>query len=416
MDREIPNSERKKAKRKKLIQGVAIAAVVIAVAIGLGSMMRASVASSDLIIGTADNGTIEVTVTGTGTVSAAFEEIITSPINSRIVEVYCRAGDSVKAGTPLLRLDLQSTENEVNQLSDQIAMKNHELDQQRVNSDTRLTDLSMQVKVKEMTLSRLEAELRNEKYLDSIGSGTGDRVRQAELAVSTGRLELEQMKQQLANEKRVAQASENVKHLDIDIARRNLNEKSRTLSDARVSSPRDATLTFIHDQIGEKVSEGQKIAVIADLGHFRVDGEISDSYANKIGVGSQAIVRIGKERLKGVVSNLTPQSQNGVIKFTVRLEDDAHPRLRSGLKTDVYVACDVVDEAIRIPNGSYYTGPGTYSLFFISEDGKKLDKHEVKLGNSNYEFVEVLSGIKPGQRVVLSDMSRFKDSSSLRVR
>ena len=295
-------------------------------------------------------------------------------------------------------------------------MKNHELDQQRVNSDTRLSDLAMQVKVKEMTLSRLEAELRNERYLDSIGSGTGDRVRQAELAVSTGRLELEQMKQQLANEKRIAQASENVKHLDIDITSRSLNEMSRTLSDARVSSPRDATLTFIHDQIGEKVSEGQKIAVIADLGHFRVDGEISDSYANKIGVGSQAIVRIGKERLKGVVSNLTPQSQNGVIKFTVRLEEDAHPRLRSGLKTDIYVACDVVDDAIRIPNGSYYTGPGTYNLFLMSEDGKKLEKHEVKLGSSNYEYVEVQSGIRPGDRVVLSDMSRFKESSSLRVR
>ncbi|MDE6549625.1 MAG: HlyD family efflux transporter periplasmic adaptor subunit [Muribaculaceae bacterium] len=416
MDRQIPNSERLKAKRNRIFKIGGIAIVVVAGAIGLGSMMRASVAESDLIVGTADTGTIDVTVSGTGTVSAAFEEIITSPINSRIVEIYCRAGDSVKAGTPLLRLDLQSTENEVNQLSDQIAMKNHELDQQRVNSDTRLTDLAMQVKVKEMTLSRLEAELRNERYLDSIGSGTGDRVRQAELAVSTGRLELEQMKQQLANEKRVAQASENVKHLDIDIARRNLGEKSRTLSDARVSSPRDATLTFINDQIGEKVSEGQKIAVIADLGHFRVDGEISDSYASKIGVGSQAIVRIGKERLKGVVSNLTPQSQNGVIKFTVRLEDDAHPRLRSGLKTDVYVACDVVDDAVRIPNGSFYTGPGTYSLFFLSEDGKKLEKHEVKLGNSNYEFVEVQSGIRPGDRVVLSDMSRFKDSSSLRVR
>ncbi len=416
MDREIPNSERRKTKRNKIIKFGVIGLAVIAGAIGLGSMMRASVASSDLTIGTADTGTIDVTVTGTGTVAAAFEEIITSPINSRIVEVYCRAGDSVKAGTPLLRLDLQSTENEVNQLSDQIAMKNHELDQQRVNSDTRLTDLTMQVKVKEMTLSRLEAELRNERYLDSIGSGTGDRVRQAELAVSTGRLELEQMKQQLANEKRVAQASENVKHLDIDIARRNLDEKSRTLSDARVSSPRDATLTFIQDQIGEKVSEGQKIAVIADLGHFRVDGEISDSYANKIGVGSQAIVRIGKERLKGVVSNLTPQSQNGVIKFTVRLEDDAHPRLRSGLKTDIFVACDVVDDAVRIPNGSFYTGPGTYSLFFLSQDGKKLEKHEVKLGNSNYEFVEVQSGIRPGDRVVLSDMSRFKDSASLRVR
>ncbi len=416
MDREIPNSERRKAKRNRILKIGGISIAVIVAAIGLGSMMRASVAASDLTIGTADTGTIDVTVTGTGTVSAAFEEIITSPINSRIVEVYCRAGDSVKAGTPLLRLDLQSTENEVNQLSDQIAMKNHELDQQRVNSDTRLTDLAMQVKVKEMTLSRLEAELRNERYLDSIGSGTGDRVRQAELAVRTGRLELEQMKLQLANESRVAQASENVKHLDIDIARRNLDEKSRTLSDARVSSPRDATLTFIQDQIGEKVSEGQKIAVIADLGHFRVDGEISDSYANKIGVGSQAIVRIGKERLKGVVSNLTPQSQNGVIKFTVRLEDDAHPRLRSGLKTDIFVACDVVDDAIRIPNGSFYTGPGTYNLFFLSKDGKELEKREVKLGDSNYEFVEAVSGIRPGDKVVLSDMSRFKNSNSLRVR
>lgn len=416
MDREIPNSERRKAKHNRILKIGGITAAVIAGAIGLGSLMRASVSASDLTIGTADTGTIEVTVTGSGAVSAAFEEIITSPINSRIVEVYCHAGDSVKTGTPLLRLDLQSTENEVSQLSDQIAMKNHELDQQRVNSDTRLTDLEMQVKVKEMTLSRLEAELRNERYLDSIGSGTGDRVRQADLAVKTGRLELEQMKQQLANERRVAQASENVKHLDIDIARRNLDEKSRTLSDARVSSPRDATLTFIQDQIGEKVSEGQKIAVIADLGHFRVDGEISDSYANKIGVGSHAIVRIGKERLKGVVSNLTPQSQNGVIKFTVRLEDDAHPRLRSGLKTDIYVACDVVDDAVRIPNGTFYTGAGTYNLFFLSEDGKKLEKREVKLGNSNYEYVEVQSGIRPGERVVLSDMTRFKDSSSLRIR
>lgn len=416
MDREIPKSERLKAKRGKWIKIGVTAAVVVAGIIGIGSMMRQSVSTSDFTTGTADTGTIEVTVSGTGTVSAAFEEIITSPINSRIVEVYCRAGDSVKVGTPLLRLDLQSTENEVSRMNDEIAMKNHELEQLRVNTDTRLSDLEMQVKVKEMTLSRLEAELHNERYLDSIGSGTGDRVRQAELAVRTGRLELEQLKQQLANERRVAGATENVRHLDIDIARRNLSEKSRTLNDARVSSPRDATLTYILDQIGEKVSEGQKIAVITDLGHFRVDGEISDSYASRVGVGSKAVVRIGKEQLEGVVSNVTPQSQNGVIRFTVRLADDSHPRLRPGLRTDVYVSCDVVDDVVRIPNGTYYTGPGNYSLFFLKEDGKTLERHDVQLGQSNYDFVEVKSGVKPGEKVVLTDMSRFKDSSTLRVR
>ncbi|MDE6335146.1 MAG: HlyD family efflux transporter periplasmic adaptor subunit [Muribaculaceae bacterium] len=416
MDREIPDSQRRKRKRLKFIR-ICVVVVVAAVAVvGLGSLMRTSVAVSDLKIATADLGTIDVTVTGSGTVSPAFEEIITSPINSRIVEVYCKAGDSVSIGTPLLRLDLQSTETEVKKLSNQIAMKRHELEQQRVNTGTRLSDLKMQVKVKEMSLSILEGELRNEKYLDSIGSGTGDRIRQAELAVKTGMLELQQLKEQLANEERVAKAGDDMKHLDIDIAQNDLSEMSRTLDDARIKSPREATLTFILDQIGEKVTEGQKIAVISDLNHFRVNAEISDSYASRVAVGSRAIVRIGKEKIAGTVSNLTPQSHNGVISFTVRLDEDAHPRLRSGLKTDVYISCDVVDEAVRIPNGSYYTGPGTYGLFFISSDNKELEKRDVKLGDSNYEFVEVVSGMRPGDRVVISDMSDFKDLKSLRVR
>lgn len=416
MDREIPSNERRRARRKKIITAAVFAVAAIGTIAAIGSMMRKSVNSADLTVGTADTGTIEVTVSGTGTVCAAFEEIITSPISSRIIDVFCRAGDSVKAGTPLLLLDLQTTENEVSELNDQISMKAHELEQQRVSADTRVADLEMQAKVKEMTLGRLEAELRNERYLDSIGSGTGDRVRQAELAVATGRLELDQLRQQLANEKRIAKASEDAKHLDIDIARRNLGERSRTLSDARVCSPRNATLTFIADQIGETVAEGQKIAVIADLGHFRVDGEIADSYAGKVSVGSKVTVKIGKERIGGTISNLTPQSQGGVMKFTVRLDDDAHPRLRSGLKTDVYVACNVIDEAVRIPNGPYYTGPGTYELFFMTPDGKQLEKREVKLGDANFEYVEALGGVSPGDRLILGDMAQYKDNATLRVR
>lgn len=416
MDRQISPSEKKKTRNKRLLKIGGVGAAVIAAAAIVGAMMRTAVPAADLNIGTADSGTIDVTITGTGTVSPAFEEIITSPINSRIVEVYRQSGDSVDTGAPLLRLDLQSTETELNKLHDQISMKQHELEQQNANTDTHLSDLAMQVKVKEMELNRLEVELRNERYLDSIGSGTGDRVRQAELAVKTGRLELDQLRQQLANERRVAAAGKNVKNLDIDITRKSLGEMERTLEDAKVLAPRKAILTFIHDQIGEKVSEGQKIAVLSDLGHFRIDAEISDSYASRVAVGGKATVKVGKERLAGIISNVTPQSSNGVIKFTVRLEDDAHPRLRSGLKTDVYVSCEVVDDAVRIPNGSYYTGPGTYSLFFMSKDGKTLEKRDVKLGDSNYEFVEVESGIKPGDRVVTSDMSRFNNSTILKVR
>ena len=349
MDRELTPKERNSARRRKylpyIIGGTALAAGLITLLIA----SRRSVDREDLLITTVDSGTIETSVTGSGSIVPAFEEIINSPINSRIIEVYCKAGDSVDIGTPLLRLDLQSTETELNKLKDQIQMKNYELEQQKVNNNTRVSDLAMQVKVKEMTVNRLEAELRNERYLDSLGSGTGDRVRRAELAFNTGKLELEQMRQQLANERKVTAAGLSVKNLDINIARKNLGEMSRTLDDAQIKAPRKATLTFINDQIGQKVSEGEKIAIISDLSHFKVDGEIADAYGDRIRVGSKAVVRIGRnERMDGIVSNITPLSRNGVISFSVRLDDDADRRLRSGLKTDVYIMCNVMEDVRRI--------------------------------------------------------------------
>ncbi|WP_303024277.1 efflux RND transporter periplasmic adaptor subunit [Duncaniella muris] len=416
MDRELTQKERNSARRRKylpyIIGGTALAAGLITLLIA----SRQSVDREDLLITTVDSGTIETSVTGSGSIVPAFEEIINSPINSRIIEVYCKAGDSVDIGTPLLRLDLQSTETELNKLKDQIQMKNYELEQQKVNNSTRVSDLAMQVKVKEMTVNRLEAELRNERYLDSLGSGTGDRVRQAELAFNTGKLELEQMRQQLANERKVTSAGLSVKNLDINIARKNLGEMSRTLDDAQIKAPRKATLTFINDQIGQKVSEGEKIAIISDLSHFKVDGEIADAYGDRIRVGSKAVVRIGRnERMDGIVSNVTPLSRNGVISFSVRLDDDADRRLRSGLKTDVYIMCNVMEDVRRIKNGSFYTGPGSYELFVFNGDDK-LERRSVRLGDSNFEFVEVVDGLNDGDRVVVSDMKRFINATSVKVK
>lgn len=416
MDRELTPKERNSARRRKylpyIIGGTALTAGLITLLIA----SRQSVDREDLLITTVDSGTIETSVTGSGSIVPAFEEIINSPINSRIIEVYCKAGDSVDIGTPLLRLDLQSTETELNKLKDQIQMKNYELEQQKVNNNTRVSDLAMQVKVKEMTVNRLEAELRNERYLDSLGSGTGDRVRQAELAYNTGKLELEQMRQQLANERKVTDAGLSVKNLDINIARKNLGEMSRTLDDAQIKAPRKATLTFINDQIGQKVSEGEKIAIISDLSHFKVDGEIADAYGDRIRVGSKAVVRIGRsERMNGTVSNVTPLSRNGVISFSVRLDDDADSRLRSGLKTDVYIMCNVMEDVRRIKNGSFYTGPGSYELFVFNGDDK-LERRSVRLGDSNFEFVEVVDGLNDGDRVVVSDMKRFINATSVKVK
>ena len=345
----------------------------------------------------------------------AFEEIINSPINTRIVEVYKKGGDSVDVGTPILKLDLQSTETEYQKLLDEEKTKQYQLEQLRINNEVSLNDMANQIKVSEMQLNRKRVVLRNERYLDSIGSGTTDQVRQAELDVNVSELELEQLRQQYAGKQKTLAADYKVKELELSIFRKDLAEMKRTLEDAQVKSPRKAILTYINDQIGVQVSQGTQIAIISDLSHFKVEGEIADTYGDRVAAGGKAIVKIGREQLVGQVSSVTPLSKNGVISFTVQLEDDSHKRLRSGLKTDVYVMNAVKEDVMRIANASYYVGRGEYELFVRTADDE-LEKRKVQLGDSNFEYVEVVSGLEPGEQVVVSDMSNYKNKNSLKLK
>ncbi len=414
MDREIPKEVLAGERRRRFIKWGIAAAAVIAVVIVLLSTMRKSVNAADIIIASADKGTIETSVNASGRVVPAFEEIINSPIATKIVEVYRREGDSVNQGTPLLLLDLQSAQTDVDNARDEGRRLALGMEQTRLNNHTYLTNLEMNIKVKEMDVNRKHVEVANERRLDSLGSGTGDRVREAELAYNTGKLELEQLRQQLENERGVREAEMQMKALELDIFQKSFAEKQRMLDDARILSPRAATLTYVNNEIGKQVSMGEKVAVISDLSHFKVNAEIADSYGDRVAVGSRAVVRIGRVKLDGHVSNVTPLSKNGVIAFTVMLDNDDNDRLRSGLKTDVFVMCDIKDDAVRIPNGSYFKGPGEYQMFVLTSDNE-LEKRPVTLGDSNYEFVEVVKGLSTGDRVVISDMSNYTNSNKLKI-
>lgn len=415
MDREIPKEVRDKERKKKFIKYGAIGVAAVGCIAVLISFMRSSVNKKDLVFSEVDNGTIEVSVSASGKVVPAFEEIINSPINTRIVEVYRKGGDSVDVGTPILKLDLQSTETEYKKLLDEEQMKRYQLEQLKVNNNTYLSDLSMQVKISAMKLNRMEVELRNERYLDSLGSGTTDKVRQAELNFNTGKLELEQLRQQYANESKVKEADLKVKELEFNIFSKSLAEMKRTLDDAQIRSPRKAILTYINNQVGAQVAEGSQVAIISDLSHFKVEGEIADTYGDRVAAGGRAIVKIGNEKLEGTVSSVTPLSKNGVISFIVQLNEDNNKRLRSGLKTDVYVMNAVKEGVLRLANASYYVGRGEYELF-VQDSKDEVVKRKVQLGDSNFEYVEVISGLKPGDKVVVSDMSSYKNKNKLKLK
>ncbi|WP_281671072.1 efflux RND transporter periplasmic adaptor subunit [Rikenella microfusus] len=414
MDSQIPQEIIDRRKRKRIVKFSSIGTAIIVLFIVLVSVLRSGIDASAISTAVADRGALEVSVTATGKVVPLFEEIIASPVASKVLEVYRKSGEQLQEGDTILRLDLAATNTDFERQRDELEMKRSKIEQQRSNAETQLSEMAMQIRIDSMRLRRAEVQLRNERYLDSIGASTADKIRQAELELAVQAMQYDQLKLKYANLQKNTAADLRVTELDYNIARKNFALATKTMGDAQVRAPRAATLTWVNDQIGSTVAQGAQLAIVSDLSRFRIEGEIADSYAEKVAPGNQAVVEIGSERLTGIVGNVVPAVANGLIKFSVILDQNDNPKLRSGLKADVFIINSVKDDVVRIPNRSYYRGPGRYELWGIADGVAR--KRSVELGESSYEYVEVVKGLEPGETVIVSDMSRFKNEAKLKIR
>ncbi len=414
MDKQIDKATIHRRQLRAAVPWIIGTTVVLTAIIWLLLTLEKSVQERDIRIGTVDRGAIETTVNASGRVVPAYEEIITSPVESRLIQSFVRLGDSVSAGTPLLELDLETANTNFEKMLDTYEVMRRELLQLQLNNKTALSELDMQIKVKGMQVNSLEVEVQNERHLDSLGSGTGERVRQAETALATARLELQQLRHRHDNERLRANAAEEVQRLQLSSYEKDLAMTRKTLARGRIPAPHSGSVTFILTDIGSKVSPGQKVAVVSDLSAFTIEGEVPEGNSERVKPGATVIVRVGKLELQGMVESITPQSNAGSVGLRVSLDNPRVKGLRSGLRADIFISYGYKDDVVRLSQGSFFKGPGDYQMFVLDADDH-LTRRTVKLGDSNRRYVEVLSGLEPGDRVVVSDMENYRNSKNLKI-
>lgn len=414
MDKPIPKRERNIQTLKSIGKIAGVLAALCLVILIIIEISRASISEASLSFATIDRGTIETTISASGNVQSTSELIINSPISSRIVDVYCKNGDSITAGTRLLQLDLKDAESEYQKLLDEKEIKQQQLLQQRLNDETMLANMHTNIEISEMEFKRLQSELLNEQHLDSIGSGTTEKVRQCEMAVTTARLKLEQSRQQLQREKEIRLSNRRVSELQYNIFIEQLQASHKRLADAQMPAPQNGTITFINNSKGAQVAAGSHIATLADLSSFKISAKLGENLADNLATGKDVIVKIGKETLTGKISNVEAKSEGGNIAFDISLDEPSHPKLRYGMRVDVYILHRIREDVLRIKNGNYYKGAGEYA-FFVKE-GEKIVRRKVQLGNSNYDYVEVVAGLDEGCQVVLNDMENYNSRKEIKLK
>jgi len=414
MDKEISGEVILQKKRKNIFIIVAAVAVLLLAVWLLRSWVKSSVDKADITMATVGIGDIENTINASGEVLPEFEEIITSPINASIKSALMDAGNKVKPGQSILTLDKSAAQADYEKLKFQLESKQNEISKLKLDLNKSFYDIKSNNDIKQLRIASLTDAVENAKRLFKAGGGTREGIEQAELNLRVAQLEKSQLENEIKSKQQTMQIEIKEAEIAAAIQRSDLTELQRKLDLANVVASRNGVITYVNKNIGATVTSGQTLARIADLSSFKVAGSISDNSVDQLRANSPVVIRINDSLLRGRVSNVSPSIQNGIISFDIQLNERNSKLLRPNMKVDVFVVTDARSKVMTIANGAAFKGPATQDVFVV-RDGK-AERRTVHIGLSNFDKVELKDGVKPGDVVITSDMSEYKNSTELTIK
>ena len=413
MDRNLDSRELRKQQIKRYSSYILIIVILVIAVFGIRQLLGRNIVRSRLLITIAEMGTIEGTVTATGTLVPVYEHVVSTPFQSRIDSLYHQAGDEVQAGERLMKLNTDvmqmSREKAINELE---LMKNQQR-LQRLQMEGRQIDLETSEQIGELQVASFENELAVQKRLFDLGGGMQSSVDRAQLDLDISLLELEQQERRLENEQKTFEAELAALDLQISIKNNEILQLERELDLADTNVQFKGVVTWINDKPGVAVYKGEALARIADLSHFKLRGAVSEYYADKLLAGVPVYIKVNNERLAGTISSIEPTIENGIITFYAELEEDNNAMLRSNMRVDINIITSSKNNVIRIKNGAAVNGHGLMYLFM--DEGDYAVRRQVKIGETNLDYAEVISGIISGEKVIISVMEQYENLSRIKI-
>ena len=414
VDRIIEVSERR---TRAVRRGAIVVAVVAVVAISLVAAtgwITPSVARARIRTARVDTGALESTIAASGLVVPEVEGVISSPVSTRVLRVLKRPGDVVSRGDAILELDVSESRLAVENLDQDLALKQNAQAQTRLELEKTLSTLESGYEIKRLELESLESKAEQRRKLSASGVLSSEALREAELAASTASIQLREIEKSRANAREATATRLAGLDLEIDTLRRERTEAQRKLDLATTEADRDGVLTWVVADEGAAVAEGTVLARIADLSAFRVEATISDVHAERLSAGLPVKIKVGEVLLDGTIASVLPTIKDGTVTALVALADRASSLLHANLRVDVLVVADHRDHVLRVDKGPFVTGGnGTYEVFVVR--GDRAVRVPVRLGITGMDDYEVLDGLAEGDEVIVSDMTGYLHASEIRL-
>jgi HlyD family secretion protein len=414
VDRPLDADFRRARTLKRAGLSVAGVAVLLTVFLWGPGWISPSVSRARIRTARVDAGAIEAVISASGTVLPEIEEVVSSPVDARVMRILVRPGAQLKAGRPIVELDTSESTLAVERLSQNLALKENQQEKTRLDLERSLNDLDSQASIKDLQLQSFRSQLARSQALWKEGLISVELLRQAELAEAQAVIELKKIQNERENARRATRAQIEALALEMATVRKETQEARRQLSLASPKASRDGVLTWSLTEEGIAVHKGDVLARIADLSSFRVEATVSDVHAKQVSVGLPVAVKVGEETLDGSVSNVLPTIKNGIMTVQVALRQKSSPLLRSNLRVDAFIVTGRHARALRVKKGPFADGEGPVDAFVVR--GDRAFRTRIELGLSSFEEFEVTKGLSAGDEVIISDMKDYMHLAEIRIK
>ncbi len=360
-----------------------------------------------ITIGTVVAGTFDDFVPVRGQVQPLSTIYLETTEGGRVEKVFVEDGAQVKAGDPLvqlsntaLQLDVISREADVAEQMNNMRNTKLQFELSSLSYNRDLVEINYQIVHLKRDLDRKRILVPKGAYsqadLDAVEDQYNYYVRRRDVTLASQKAETQLRTSQMAQ----LQST-------VDQLQHSLEFAKRQLEALIIRAPIDGRLTALDAEMGQSKERGARLGQVDSLNTYKITADVDEFYVARVSVGQKAVFNIDGHDYEATVHKIYPQIRNGAFKVDFYLAADKPQSIRVGQAIDLKLQLGGQTKAVTIPNGPFYQDTGGNWIFVVNDSGDGATKRTVHLGRRNPQFVEVLDGLTPGEKVIVSGYSSY---------
>jgi HlyD family secretion protein len=412
---------RKSSRRNRRTHIIAYSVIglfaISVIAFGVSRLRPAAPAleRSTALIETVKRGPMQRDVHGTGTLVAEDIRIIAASTAGRVDRVLVHPGTEVSPGTVLLELSNPELQQSAVDADYQVKAAEAEQKNLKVRLESeRMTQQSVTATVKaEYQQSSLQLDADEALTKKGVLPALSLKLSQVRTQDLANRFEIEQKRLDVVS--RSAEAQVAAHEARVSQLRALLKLKNEQVHNLRVPAGTSGVLQQMTVEAGQQVSPGTNLARVVEPQHLKAELKIAETQVKDIQIGQHAQIDTRNGIIPGHVSRMDPAAQQGTFTVDVALDGELPAGARPDLTVEGTIELERLDDVVYISRPAFGQAYSTIKLFKLDDDGNNATRVQVKVGRSSVNALEILDGLHPGDRVILSDTSALDAFDRIRL-